>query len=74
MLLQVFLDTMKRHANHTEVILQASTALGSLSKNAANRVAIIAQGGVAASRDLKRNHPGNSEIQKIADNLLALLR
>ena len=71
MLLQVVLDTMKRHPNHTEVVLHACWALRNMSENAANRVAIIVQGGVAASHDVKRNHPGNGEIQKIADGLIA---
>ena len=74
MLLQVVLDTMKRHANHTGVVLSACRVLNAMSENAANRVAIIAQGGVAASRDVKRNHPCNSEIQEIADSLLAWLQ
>ena len=74
MLLQVVLATMKRYANHTEVVLSACAALWKMSLNAANRVAIIAQGGVAASRAVKRNHPGNSGIQKIADYLLAELQ
>ena len=73
MLLQVVLDTMKRHANHTEVVLNACWALRNMSENVANHVAISAQGGVAASRDVKRNHPGNGEIQKIADYLIATL-
>ena len=89
MLLQVVLDTMKRHANHTKVVLRACWVLYIMMTanfdtaphmsssgpvmNAANRAAIIAQGGVAASRDVKRNHPGNGEIQNIADGLLAAL-
>ena len=72
MLLQVVLDTMKRHANHTGVVLNACWVLSHMSENAANRSAIIAQGGVAASRDVKRNHPGNGEIQKITDVLFFL--
>ena len=74
MLLQVVLDTMKMHANHTEVVLRACWVLRNMSMNAANRVAIIAQGGVAASHDVKRNHPGNGEIKKMADLLLAALQ
>ena len=42
--------------------------------NAANCAALIAQGGVAAFRDVKRNHPGNGEIQQIAVFLLAALQ
>ena len=71
MLLQVVLETMKMHPNYTEVVLPACWALSHMSVNAANRAAIITQGGVAASRDVKRNHPGNGEIQKIADGLIA---
>ena len=74
MLLQVLLDTMKMHANHTEVVLHACWALMNMSENAANRLAIIAQGGVAAFRDVRINHPGDAEIQKIANYLLAALQ
>ena len=70
MLLQVVLDTMKRHANNTEMVLNACWTLRNISMHAANRVAIIAQGGVAAFRDVKRNHPGNGEIQEIAVGML----
>ena len=74
MLLQVVLDTLKSYASHTNVVLHACSVLKIMSANATNRVAIIAQGGVAASRDVKRNHPGNGEIQNIADGLLAALQ
>ena len=74
MLLQVALDTMKMHANHTRVVLNACCALRNMSNNAANRVAIIAQSDVAASRDVKRNHSANGEIQNIAVGLLAALQ
>jgi hypothetical protein len=70
MLLQVVLDTMKMHANHTEVVRNACWVLMNMSANAANRVAIIAQGGVAAFRQAKKNHPGNGEIQMITDVML----
>ena len=74
MLLQVVFDTMKRHANNAELVLNACSALKNMSENADNRVAIIAQGGVAAFGDVKRNHLGNDEIQEIADSLLAALQ
>ena len=74
MLLQVVLDTVRKNASHTELVLNACRVLANLSLNAANRVAIIAQGGVAAYRDVKKNHPGNGEIQNIADGLLAALQ
>ena len=74
MLLQVVLDTMKMHANHTEVVLNACSALMNMSANAANRVAIIAQGGVAVFRQAKKNHPDNGEIQMITDVMLAVLQ
>ena len=69
MLLQVVLDTMKMHASHVDMVVNACWVLKNMSVNDAYRVAIIAQDGVAASRDVKRNHPGNGEIQKIADEL-----
>ena len=65
---------MKIHANHTEVVLNVCWALMNMSANAASRVAIMAQGGVAAFREAKKNHPGNGEIQMIADILLAVLQ
>ena len=74
MLLQVVLDAMKRHANHAGVVKNACWALFLMSFTAANRVTIIAQGGVAAFHDAKRNHPGNGEIQKKANDLLAALQ
>ena len=74
MLLQVVLDTLKSYASHTNVVLHACSVLKIMAANVANRVAIIAQGGVAASRDVKKNHPGDGEIQKIADGLLAALQ
>ena len=74
MLLQIVLDTLKRHANHAGVVLNACWALRNMSANAANRIAITAQGGVATSRDVERNHPGNGEIQEIADRLRAMLQ
>ena len=74
MLLQVVLDTMKRHASHAGVVQNACAALWNMSVNAANRVTIIDQGGVAATRDAKRNHSGNGNIQRNADGLLAVLQ
>ena len=74
MLLQVLLDILKRHAYHTKVALNACWVLKNMSVNAANCAALIAQGGVAAFRDVKRNHPGNGEIQEVVDGLLAALQ
>ena len=73
MLLQVVLDTMKRHASHAGVAQSACGALINMSFYAANRVALIAQGGVATTRDVKRKHPGNVAIQLFADELLFAL-
>ena len=74
MLLQVVLDTMKRHAKHAGVVQSACGALMNMSFYAANRAALIAQGGVATARHVKRNHPGNIAVQLFADELLFALQ
>ena len=54
--------------------MNACLVLRNMSHNAANRVAIIAQGGVATFHDVKRNNPDNGEMQSIADDLLVALQ
>ena len=65
---------MKMHTNHMDVVLNACWVLKNMSVNDSYRVAIITQGGVAVSHDVKKNHSGNGEIQEIADGLLAALQ
>ena len=71
---QVVLDTMKRHANHAGVVTIACVVLWEMAKNAATRATILAHGGVAAALVAKRNYPGDADLQKKADGLLAALQ
>ena len=65
---------MEKHPNHAGVVKYACTALYNLACNAANRMAIIALGGVAvAARAAQQNWMGDSDVQVQADSLVAKL-